>query len=180
MGCTSFSRGSFQPRIKPGSSTLCAVSLLRRQGSLHMCVFYALYIETLHIIYIYIKCPSAPSHPSHIALNFPFLGDFYEKSAFLLPYTQTAHLGPLCLSKMSPFSDWSYVSLMRKARSDMDIHSEGGTVWDFPPSALNLDPCLKSSLSRSSPALPDCLQPNLFCSTSSASSTCAARGHCLP
>ena len=131
-------------------------------------------------IYVYIKCPSAPSHPSHIALNFPFFEDFYEKSAFLLPYTQTAPLGPLCLSKMSAFSDWSYVSLMRKARSDMDIHSEGGTIWDFPPSALNLDPSLKSSLSRSSPALPHCLQLNLFCSTWSASSTCAARGHCLP
>lgn len=121
-----------------------------------------------------------PFSPIPHCTEFSFFEDFYEKSPFLLPYTQTAHLGPLCLSKMSPFSDWSYISLMRKAWSDMDIRSERGTVWDFPPSALNLDPSLKNSLSSSSPALQHCLQLNLFCSTSSASSTCASRGHCLP
>ena len=162
MGCISFSRGSSRPRIKPGSSALQAVSLLRRQGSRQ---------DT--------KCPSAPSHPSHIVLNFPLFEVSHEKFPFPLPYTQTAHLGPLCLSKMSPFSDWSYASLVRTAWDDTDIHSEGGTVWDVPPSSLNPG-ALKNSPSSSPPAPQHCLQLNFFCSTSPASSTRASRGHCLP
>lgn len=87
-----------------------------------------------------------PFSPIPHCTEFSFFWDFMRSSHFSCRTPKLHIWASLCLSKMSPFSDWSYVSLMRKAWSDMDIHSERGTVWDFLPSAvLNLDPSLKNT-----------------------------------